>query len=133
MSHRFRYQEDGSLLVIVFEGLISLDEERQAIEEVSQDPDFKPNAQILVDRREARMEAEPKDVGAQVELAKKLFPPRTGKPKMALLVGSDYDFAMARMVEMTASDNVAHDIYVFRELDEACHWLSVEPQQINWP
>lgn len=132
MSFRFAFQKEQRLLVVVFEGSISPEEEREALIAVSSDPAFDPDAPVLVDRRRATMSVGPKDVPAQIDLARERYQP-TGKPPMALVVVNDYDFGMARMLELTADEEAPHELRVFRSLESACEWLGVDPSTIVWP
>ena len=133
MSHRFSFQQEGQLLVIVFEGEISPEEERQALVDVATSSEFNPDARVLVDRRRARMTVGPSDVGPQIDLAEAHYRTRN-KPKLALVVSSDYDYGMCRMLELTAAARDSpHQIRVWRNLEEACEWLDIALDRIEWP
>jgi hypothetical protein len=132
MSHKYRFQADKNLLVIVFESKISPDEERQAVLDVLEDSQMKPNARILVEKSNARMTVTEADVMPQIELVRQDLA-KFGRPKVATVVPADYDFGMVRMLEIRANGEIDHDFEVFRELDKACAWLGFEPSQIDWP
>jgi hypothetical protein len=47
---------------------------------------------------------------------------------MALVVANEYDYGMSRMLQMKAASR-----NVFLSIDEACEWLHVSPDRIEWP
>jgi succinyl-CoA synthetase alpha subunit len=132
MSYRFSFEEDGNVLIIVFEGEISPEEEAEVIREPLADPRFKPGAKILVDRTRARMTMTPQHVRPQIELIRQNLA-KLGEPQVAIVASADYDFGMVRMFEMTAEDEIPHDLMVFRTVEEACSWLELDPAKISWP
>lgn len=132
MPYRFAVLEDGQLLVVVFEGEISPDEEREALLASAELPGLSKQARVLVDRRRGPLTVGPQDVRPQVGLARSTFA-GSDLPRMAVVVSSDYDFGMLRMLELSGQDQLPHDLHVFRELETACEWLEVDPNEIDWP
>ncbi len=132
MSYRFSFEEDQNVLILVYEGEISPDEEAQVILDTLADPRFKPGAKILVDRTGAHMTMTPEHVRPQIDLIRRNLA-KFGEPKVAIVAAADYDFGMVRMFEMTAEDEIPHDLMVFRTVEEACDWLGLDPDSISWP
>jgi hypothetical protein len=132
MGYRFRFQDDQYLLVIVFEGEISYEEEVRAVLETLADPRMRPNLRILVDKSRAKMTITSEDVGVHVDLIRRNLG-RFGTPKVANVVARASDFGMTRMFELRAEGEFQHDFMVFRGLEEACAWLGVELAAIQWP
>ena len=132
MSYRFSTQRDGQLLVVVFEGEITPQEEEQALHDVGHVPGLLPTADVLVDRRTARITAGSEHVRKQIDLAQSEFPTE-GRPRMAMVVSADVDFGMVRMLMLRGEDLLPHDLHVFRSLEDACSWLDLEPAEIDWP
>lgn len=60
-----------------------------------------------------------------VDLARQSFASGE-RARMAIVVGSDHDFGMARMLQLRGGDELPHEVSIFRELSEACAWLGVE-------
>ena len=132
MAHRFCVQRDGTLLVVVFEGEISPEEEREALEESGNLAGLKPDASVLVERSSSTMTVSAPDVSQQHRLIKRRFKLET-KPRMAVVVARDYDFGMIRMLELSALESLPHEFKVFRDLEEACGWLGYHKETIEWP
>ena len=74
----------------------------------------------------------PAHVGPHIELARKSFKTE-GKPRLAVVVSRDYDFGMARMLELTSAEDLPHEFGIFRSLDEACDWLGIDAEEVQWP
>jgi hypothetical protein len=132
MGYRFNFLENGSVLVVVFEGVISPEEEAQAIRDPAEDPQMKPNPKILVDRTRARMTMTSEHVWPQIELIRQHLA-KLGEPTVAVVVDDDHDYGMLRMFELTAEEQIPHSFSVFRRVDDACQWLGLDPAMIVWP
>lgn len=132
MSYKFRFQDDENLLVIVFTGTISYEEEVQAVLNTLADLRMQPNARILVDKSNAQMMTTTQDIRPHIELILRNLD-KFGQPKVANVVGRDVDFGMVRMFEFQAEGKIPHKFMVFRALEEACTWLGIEPASIEWP
>jgi hypothetical protein len=132
MSYKYRFQEGENLLVIVFEGLISYEEEVQAVLDTLADPQMRPNARILVDKSRAQMMLGTEHVEPHIDLILQNLA-RFGEPKVANVVSRDVDFGKVRMFELRAEGRIPHDFMVFRTVEEACAWLGVDPAAIDWP
>lgn len=132
MGYRFRFADNGLVLILRFEGVITPEEEVQAVHDVLADPRMKPDARILVDRTGSRMTVNPEHVQPHIELIRE-NQSRFGIPKIAVVVSTDYDFGMMRMLELRADDKILHDFMVFRTVEEACDWLGLDPTETDWP
>ena len=130
MPYRFEVLEEGELLVVVFEGDIKPEEEREALLATAKLPGLSKQARVLVDRRRARLTAGPKDVPAQMDLAHASFTD-SERPPMAVVVGTDHDFGMLRMLQLRGENLLPHDLRIFRDFDEACDWLGVDPEDLD--
>ena len=132
IPYRFAVLEEGQLPVVVFDGEITPEQEREALLTSTELPGLSKRARVLLDRRRARLTSGPEDVRPQMDLARGAF--SGGElPRMAVVVGNDYDFGMLRMLELSGQDQLPHDLHVFRDLDEACDWIGVDPANIAWP
>ncbi len=132
MGYRFDFDPTQNLVIIVFEGEISPEEEAQAIRDVAADARMQPDARILVDRTRARMTMRTEHTQTQIALIMEHLS-AFGKPKVAIAVSRDYDFGMVRMFELIAEGTIPHDLMVFRSTDEACDWLGLDPNKLAWP
>lgn len=126
MAHRFAVLDDGRLLLVVFQGSIDAEEEAATLVEAGALPGLRKDACILVDRRTARMAVGPEDVRPQLDLARNVFA-NADRPRLAMVVAADYDFGMARMLELRGGTDTPHEVRVFRDLAQACAWLGVDP------
>lgn len=132
MSYTYRFQENENLLIIVFTGEISYEEEVQAVLDTLADPMMRPDIRILADKSNARMRLSPQDVRPHIDLILQNLA-KFGRPQVANVVTSDADFGMTRMFEITAEPQIPHEFMVFRTIEQACAWLGVEPDAIDWP
>ena len=132
MGYRFHFQPEQRLIVIVFEGRLSPEEEMQAVLDTVNDPNMMQDARILVDRRKAQLTVGPEHVDPHIELVKRHLD-KFGNPRVATVVAKDYDFGMLRMLEMKSESLLQHDFMVFRDLEEAYTWLGLAAQDIVWP
>lgn len=132
MGYRFNFLDNGSVLVVVFEGVISPEDEAQAIRDAAEDPLMKPNLKILVDRTRARMTMTSEHVWPQIELIRQHLA-KLGEPTVAVVVDDDHDYGMLRMFELTAEGQIPHSFSVFRRVDDACQWLKLDPAMLMWP
>ena len=133
MSYSFQPQPTGELMVIVFEGEISPEEERQAVIDFAGLPDLNPMADILVDRSNASMTVDVSDVRRHVHLVKSMIAGQERQPRMAIVAPGDVDFGMMRMLELVGGDGLPHKIMVVRNLNDACEWLEIDEDAIVWP
>lgn len=124
-------QLSGRLAIVVFEGEVSLDDERAALAEFQTLPGVDLNADILVDRRRASMGLLPSEIRPLIELARDVFPTRDERPRMAVIAPQDCAFGMAGMLELTGGDEPPHRVMVVRNLEDACKWLGVHPQALG--
>jgi len=74
----------------------------------------------------------PSDVNAHIDLVK-THVMAEGKSKLATVVSAGYYFRLDRMFELVGADQLPHRMRVFRTLEDACRWLDVDPESIEWP
>ncbi len=132
MAYKLAFDEDHHLVVIQFSGAITFDEEIEVLLATVEDPRFRPDSRILVDKRQARMKVAPEHVQPTMDLVLKNLQ-KFGQPKVATVVSADYDFGITRMLELVSDGVIPHDFMVFRDLGEACDWLGIEESEISWP
>ena len=132
MAYSFDFQPELDLVVVVFAGSIPREEESEAFRAVMEDERLRPNSKFLVDRSASEMEVTPDDVQPHMELIQQ-HADRLGKPRMAIVAPRSYDFAMLRVLEMSSENEIDHDYYVFKTVDEACGWLGVDQADVAWP
>lgn len=125
MAYRFASRPDRELLVVVFTGEISLEEEIRALQESFERGLSAPGVRVLVDRRRAAMGVAPEDVPRLIDVLASRGA-ELGHPRVAQVVARDLDYGMMRMLELKAEGRIAHDFAVFRSLPEACTWLGVD-------
>lgn len=132
MAHSYSYDETTNLLVVKFSGPIPYSEDAEAVLTILEDPRIKPSLKILVDRTESSFTASPEEVSSHVGLVGKKMA-SLGSPRVANVVAADLDFGMIRMFQARADGRLHHDFQVFRSMAEACEWLEVDHNSIDWP
>lgn len=130
MPYQIDFFPEQHLVRVRFEGDITVEEEFEAIRQPAGDPRWFPEPKILVDRRNATMNLAPEHVAPQQEGVKESFG-ALGRCRTAIVVGQDYDFAMARMFEIRSESKLDHDIGVFRSMDEAARWLDIDLDSLD--
>jgi hypothetical protein len=88
-------------------------------ERLLNDPDFDPDfAQLLDFTHVTKVDITPEDV--RLAARKSVFSPHS---RRALLVKDDLQFGLARMFEIHRELEGEKGIQVFRNIDEALHWI----------
>jgi hypothetical protein len=127
LSYRIAHRPDRDLLVVVFTGEVSFEEELRAVEETLARGLPRPGTRVLVDRRAASMHPTAADMERLIDVLAERDDALDHR-RVAQLVASDLDYGMMRMLELKAEGRVAHDFAVFRSLPEAAVWLDVEAE-----
>ncbi|MGH0037230.1 MAG: STAS/SEC14 domain-containing protein [Myxococcota bacterium] len=126
MAMRYRFDRDRDrdrgLVEVVIEGEITAEGLLEWTEQLRGDPDFSAEVDQLVDlRRATGVSMETSEVRSFAQ-GQPLFKPAA---RRAVVVGSEFDFGMARMFQVMRGDE-AGEIRVFRDIDEARRWLAVD-------
>lgn len=132
MSHAYTFDEPKNLLVVKFWGTIPYSEDANAVITILDDPRIQPGVKVLVDRLDSAFTATPEEVRAHVGLVGQKLA-SLGEPQVATVVSADFDFGMVRMFKAVSDGRLDHDFNVFRDLGEACEWLGIDPEGVDWP
>lgn len=110
-------------------GAVSLEELKDALREVYERPDFRPEADTLCDLCQA-------DLGQFSHAAVKgivdYVAKHRGAPpgaRTAVVVGRDLGFGLARMYEQMLMASTNLRVRVFRDMDEAMAWLEGDEKE----
>jgi hypothetical protein len=131
MSYGYTIDEEFNLLVVKFWGRIPYSEDAAAVLEILDDPRIRHGLRILVDRTESAFGSTSTEVKTHADLVERRLDSLS--PRVANVVAADLDFGMIRMFEAMMEGRVEHEFRVFRDLDEACEWLDVDPAIVTWP
>ena len=118
MALEYRFEDDYIRLILGGE-FGSGDIKAQA-EQISLDPAFRPNLNLLVDNRPSTVVAGPDEIRERVEYLASIRE-HLG-PRVAVLVSSTVHYGLARMANLLG-DSRALNIEVFTEEQQAIDWL----------
>jgi hypothetical protein len=113
-----------NVILVEFEGDISVDDYRRLLTEWVESPDFQISPKVLIDQRRGRMTVSVEDARTQPMWVERLQD-RLGEPRVAVVTSSDLDFGMNRMFEISSEDLLSHTGKVFRDIAEAREWLGI--------
>jgi hypothetical protein len=109
--------------LVNIKGRITINLIKEAMERVFKNPHFRRNADILWDVREAETaSASTEEVMKLMELVESFREIRGENYRVAVVVGKEADFGMARMLEMYV-DAMPFHMMVFRSMDHARRWI----------
>jgi hypothetical protein len=123
MAIKTHIEPDTGLRRHKVQGKFMLVDIRQTLEAIYSRPDFRPDANVLWDLREATPDLSAEDVRQLADFVAKNWGPE-GKSKAAFVVSSDYQFGMSRMYEMLLKSQSRNALMVFRDIDDAERWLA---------
>lgn len=121
MPIHFEYNRENDILYGSFEGDITLQEIRTALDNISHSDDFSPDVRALWDISKLDFTNVDSQFAEKIINMRKNTPSRT-QTKIAIFAGSDLAFGMSRMYK-TLSDGMPQHIMVFRSYAEAEKWL----------
>lgn len=104
-------------------GKFTLMDIRQTLDNIYSQPDFRPDADVLWDLRDATPDFSSEDVRQLAEFVAKKWGP-SGTSRAAFVVSSDYQFGMSRMYEMLLKSQSQNTLMVFRDIEDAERWLA---------
>jgi hypothetical protein len=105
-------------------GELGLDEARNALAAIYDDPQYDPDSHALWDLRDAVLSGFSAD---QIRSLASYVGERwgaSGRNRAALVVSRDLDFGLARMYEQLLTGRTTSEVRVFRVYSEAIDWLS---------
>lgn len=104
------------------EGRFTLEDIHGTLEELYSRPDFRPDADVLWDVRDATLDFTTDEVRQLADFVAKHWGPG-GKSRAAFVVSSDFQFGMSRMYEMLLRSQTESTLMVFRSIEDAERWL----------
>lgn len=94
----------------------------EKLKDIYENPDYKPDMNVLWDIREAIISSFfSADVQAVRDFVSKHWG-TGGKSRAALVVSKDVDFGLARMYQILSESKTLSPVQVFRDFDEALNW-----------
>jgi hypothetical protein len=119
MPAYFKIDKQRSLVISTMDGVFSLADGLAHQEKLLKDPDFAPNFRQLLDcTHVAKLEIKPEEMRTLARRA--VF---TSESRRAILVRSDLAFGLGRMFLIFREIQGEKGVRVFRDRDEAVHWL----------
>lgn len=123
-----RVDQESNCRYHTIQGEITLVRLRNVLAGVYAHPDFRPDSSSLWDLREATTRhISASEVQSIAGMVKKHWGTR-GNPRSALVVSTDLDYGMARMYELLMEGDIAPEVRVFRDLEEAEDWLACDKE-----
>lgn len=120
MPFHHRIDANRQLITVTAQGQLDIEQCRQAIADVADDPGFRSQYRTLVDLRSIHYVSSTGDIHSLVNSlarVKHLFTER-----VAVVVSGKFIFGLARMAEILA-DNSGFKMRAFEQLSAARHWL----------
>ena len=117
-----RMNKDYNIAVIRVAGTPTLEDIKDTVVELHEHQDHTPNMKELWDIREASLE---KFNAPELESLAYFLGNRMDRAanKVALVVGRDLEYGVARMWDVYASHPAPQDRQIFKDMDEAFNWL----------
>jgi len=122
MPIQYAFDPTDRILHTTVSGFVSLEDVSDYFEKVQRE-DWFPSPS-LTELRELKSDMSSADVRAVASLLHKLGPKLRGAP-LAVLVHTDLDFGLVRMIEQLQEDDVA--VRAFRDPVDANNWLKQDP------
>ncbi|NLF32782.1 MAG: hypothetical protein GX591_18070 [Planctomycetes bacterium] len=124
----YRIIEQADLIVFEPRQGLTADDYRDTWNDVLANPLFRKGMRTLTILAEGSMTGVTRE--AIAEGGKHLFRilGKRGEGKTAFAAPSDFEYGMARMIQIIADGVVPFDVGVFRNLGEALEWLDVETE-----
>ncbi len=118
------YVDEGArLLRVDLQGRLGIEEWLTVLREVPATQGFRPGLNSVFDVRTGRLDLSSSDVHRLVGLLDRHLERRGGGGfRCAIVVASDIDFGISRMIEMVA-DQVPFESRVFRSMTDAELWV----------
>lgn len=121
MPISFYYNREQGILYGLMEGILTLAEYKEAMEELTNSEDFSPGCGRLWDMRTVDFNQIDRDFENHViEILRAL--PERGRPKVACVVEGELGFGMGRMFE-TLAEQLPQKIRIFKDYDVANSWV----------
>jgi len=108
------------------DGTFTLGVIRTVLQAIYSRPDFRADADVLWDFRDATPDFSADEVQQLADYVAKHWGPE-GKSKAAFVVTSDLQFGMTRMYEMLLNSQSKNSLMVFRKIEDAERWLAERP------
>jgi hypothetical protein len=106
-------------------GSFTLQELLEALSEVMDHPDYRPDMKSLNDLREITLPFSTPEVQTVADLLKKSSS-LIGEGKVAVVLTHDAAYGMGRAFQVYA-ESCSAEIQIFRDMQAACDWLGIEP------
>ncbi len=127
MPDRIRIGVDAEcgLATVTVQGELNEEGVRGFFDAVFRHPDFKPGMDVLADARDASMDLSAAAMARLIDFFKRNRD-RRGLGNDVIVVGSDADYGVGRMIEAYSEDPLPYDVRVFRSMREGLQWLGLE-------
>jgi hypothetical protein len=121
MPITFRIDKESGIVYTTINGRTNTDEIVESLENLLNNPDFKPGLNGIADLRNSEMDTFSADVkriaGLMIEYRNKIGPSKT-----AVVISKDVTFGMTRVFQ-AFSEQSSIETAIFRDMEEALRWL----------
>jgi hypothetical protein len=129
VSIKLEYLRDPNILIATVEGLTTIEMFKQAINELISSIDYPSNVNTLWDLRKLDFHPIDRNFEEEIIALRREVDTKRGNVRVAYVVNSDLSFGMTRMYgTLSQIKGIAQSIQVFRNLDDAKQWLSIDQQ-----
>ena len=118
---------ESGLATVVVHGVLTEDGIRGFFDAVLRHPDFVPGMHVLADVRDASMDLSAAAMARLIDFFKRNRG-RRGLGNDVIVVGSDVDYGVGRMIEAYTAEPLPYDVRVFRSVREGLQWLVLESE-----
>jgi hypothetical protein len=122
MSHKFTIEEEEGIIHITFSGECAMDEVKTAVREITGDPNYKPQYDILTDLRDRVLAVNYDALDGLAHLFEERFGGSTGKS--AILIDTPHETALAMLHQKKVAGTRTIELFSTRE--SALTWLKVD-------
>jgi hypothetical protein len=132
MPLTYSIELDGSLILATASGTVTNQDLTEYISSLAKDARVKPGIKELIDLRRATGAEVTSGGFLSLTAFSLLQKERFRGIKCAIVADRDLAFGLARMYEAySKSEGIPVDRKVFREFDEACRWLGIDPSSVK--
>ena len=127
MKHRIDVDPQGTTFTVTTGGEGNVEGIIAFLDAIVAHPQWRPGLNILLDHRRLDIARITVEVIDRVSGYFQEIAPELGDGRIALVMHKDIDFGIARAWELVTRPYVDMAIGVFRQVDEACRWLTQAP------
>jgi hypothetical protein len=133
MAITIEIDEKANLRKHTVTGNVTFDEVFAELKRVYLSPDFQPDMNSLWDITKAKVTSmSSAEIHKVSDFVAAHWGPG-GKSRAALVVSTDFEFGISRMVEILLESRMSAQVQVFRDIDEALKWVTSQSLLTSQP